>query len=51
MEPFEFVFDYIIHLFDFIKNTHFRAFIQIVAMIIFTAVVVAILLLISKLIV
>lgn len=41
MEPLEFIFDYIIHLFDFIKNTGLRVFAQISAMIVLTLILVA----------
>ena len=41
MEPLEFIFDYIIHLFDFIKNTALRVFAQISAMIVLTLILVA----------
>jgi hypothetical protein len=51
MEPLEFLFDYVIHLFDFIKNAFFRTFVQIIAMTLFTAIIVAIMWGISKLII
>lgn len=38
----EIVFDYIIHLFDFIKNEVLRAVVQIFAMLILTVLVIAI---------
>ena len=41
MEPLEFIFDHIIHLFDFIKNTTLRVFAQISAMIVLTLILVA----------
>ena len=41
MEPLEFIFDYIIHLFDFIKKTALRVFAQISAMIVLTLILVA----------
>ena len=50
MEPLEFIFDYIIHLFDFIKNTALRVFAQISAMIVLTLILVAMILGITQLI-
>ena len=41
MEPLEFIFDYVIHFFDFIKNTVLRVFVQISAMIVLTLILVA----------
>ena len=50
MEWLEFVFDYIIHIFDFIKNEIVRTIVQIVSMIILTTVLVLIILGATKLI-
>ena len=43
MEPFEFIFDYAIHLFDFIQNKTVRTVVQIAAMILATAALLALL--------
>jgi hypothetical protein len=51
MEPFEFIFDYIIDLFGFIKNTTLRTFIQICAMIVITILIVIIIFGVSQLII
>ena len=51
MEPFEFVFDYIISLFDFIKNTSLKAFVQIAAMVVFTMIILAIIFGVCRLII
>lgn len=40
MEPLEFIFDYVIHFFDFIKNIVLRIFVQISAMIVLTLILV-----------
>lgn len=40
MEPLEFIFDYVIHFFDFIKNIVLRIFVQIFAMIVLTLILV-----------
>ena len=42
MELLEFIFDYIIHLFDFINNTALKVFVQISAMIVLTLILVVI---------
>lgn len=51
MELFEFVFDYVLHIFDFIKNSFLRTFMQIVAMGILTIIIVAFIWGISQLII
>lgn len=51
MEPLEFIFDYIIHLFDFIKNTSLRIFIQILAMIVATVVIITLIFGIAQLVI
>jgi hypothetical protein len=43
MEPFEAVFDCVIHLFDFIQNKTVRTVVQIAAMILTTAALLALL--------
>ncbi len=40
MEPLEFIFDYVIHFFDFIKNTALRVLAQVSAMIVLTLILV-----------
>lgn len=40
MEPLEYIFDYVMHLFDFIKNDVFRLVVQIFAMIVLTLILI-----------
>ena len=51
MEPFEHLFDCILNRFNFIKNPIIKAIVQITAMAIFTAILVFIIIVISKLII
>ena len=48
---FEIIFDYVMHLFDFIKNEVVRAVVQILAMLVLTVLLCAIIFGISELIV
>ena len=50
MEPFEYLFDCILNWFNFIKNPIIKAIVQVTAMAIFTALLVFIMIAITKLI-
>ena len=51
MELFEYLFDCILNWFNFIKNPIIKAIVQVTAMAIFTAILVFIIIVISKLII